>query len=59
MNTTPDQSPDLPPNPPSTIRTPLRRRRCRSTARHFMRGLSYGTGMTLAGLLGYWFQQLL
>ncbi|WP_226652241.1 hypothetical protein [Streptomyces hydrogenans] len=35
-------------------RTPQPRRN-----RHFVRGLSYGTGLTLAGLLGYWIQQML
>ncbi|MFC7979796.1 hypothetical protein ACFUT3_31745 [Streptomyces cinereoruber] len=37
----------------------LRRRRDRAVLRHFVRGLSYGTGLTAAGLLGYWIQQIL
>ncbi|MFB7076447.1 hypothetical protein [Streptomyces sp. NPDC056308] len=41
---------------------PLRgwfRRQRRVAAGHFVRGLAYGTGLTAAGLLGYWLQLLL
>ncbi|MFB8040256.1 hypothetical protein ACFC8F_03015 [Streptomyces hydrogenans] len=38
---------------------PRRRRHSLAAMRHFVRGLSYGTGLTLAGLLGYWIQQML
>ncbi|MDV9192293.1 hypothetical protein R6L23_29500 [Streptomyces sp. SR27] len=39
---------------------PRRRQRWSRTAlRHFVRGLSYGTGLSITGLLGYWIQQLL
>ncbi|WP_432127487.1 hypothetical protein [Streptomyces sp. bgisy082] len=45
---------------PGTPRTPRpRRRRGRTALRHFVRGLSYGTGLSAAGLLGYWIQQML
>ncbi|MFE3074237.1 hypothetical protein [Streptomyces sp. NPDC059247] len=48
------------PAPPSDARRNRRRRRRDHTpVRHFVRGLSYGTGLTLAGLLGYWVQQML
>ncbi|MFJ6252628.1 MULTISPECIES: hypothetical protein [unclassified Streptomyces] len=59
MNSTPEQSPDPASSSPSTNDTPPRRRRRRTVTRHFVRGLSYGTGLTLASLLGYWIQQLL
>ncbi|WP_435207035.1 hypothetical protein [Streptomyces sp. bgisy104] len=59
MNSTPKQSPDPASSSPSANSTPPRRCRRRSVARHFVRGLSYGTGLALASLLGYWVQQLL
>ncbi|MFI8917163.1 hypothetical protein ACIGW4_36915 [Streptomyces sp. NPDC053513] len=43
-----------------TSHRPRRRRgRARAALRHFIHGLSYGTGLTTAGLLGYWIQQML
>ncbi|MFB7031553.1 MULTISPECIES: hypothetical protein [unclassified Streptomyces] len=38
---------------------PRRQRQRRIVFNHFVRGLSYGTGLALAGLFGYWVQQLL
>ncbi|NYV76591.1 hypothetical protein [Streptomyces sp. UH6] len=51
--TSPTPAPGTPPRPRQ------RRRRGRAALRHFVRGLSYGTGLTAAGLLGYWIQQML
>ncbi|MFJ4910561.1 hypothetical protein ACIQCR_20285 [Streptomyces sp. NPDC093249] len=47
------------PTPPDAPRTRRRRRRNHTPIRHCVRGLSYGTGRTLAGLLGCWVQQIL
>ncbi|MFD3534187.1 hypothetical protein [Streptomyces sp. NPDC058664] len=44
---------------PSPAHPRPRRRRGHTAFRHFIRGLSYGTGLTLTGLLGYWIQQML
>ncbi|WP_329625952.1 hypothetical protein OG357_38610 (plasmid) [Streptomyces sp. NBC_01255] len=48
-------------SPRSPVRPLLRprRRRSRAALRHFVRGLSYGTGLSITGLLGYRIQQLL
>ncbi|MFE5514038.1 hypothetical protein ACFQ9J_26255 [Streptomyces sp. NPDC056529] len=53
--TTPTPAPGTPPRPHPRPR----RRRGRAALLHFARGLSYGTGLTAAGLLGYWIQQML
>ncbi|MER8237382.1 hypothetical protein [Streptomyces sp. NPDC094049] len=45
--------------PTSRTHRSRHRRRSQSAARHFIRGLSYGSGLTVAGLLGYWIQQML
>ncbi|WP_314614691.1 hypothetical protein [Streptomyces stackebrandtii] len=34
------------------------RRQRRSAAGHFVRGLSYGAGLTATSAVGYWLQQL-
>ncbi|MER7758358.1 hypothetical protein [Streptomyces sp. NPDC097619] len=34
-------------------------RRRRAATGHFLRGLAYGTGTALAGLVGYWLRQFL
>ncbi|MFE6853772.1 hypothetical protein ACFVDH_23635 [Streptomyces sp. NPDC057674] len=52
-----------PPSGPGPVRTPRGlfywgRRQHRAAAGHFVRGLSYGAGITAASLAGYWFQQL-
>ncbi|MEU9298709.1 hypothetical protein [Streptomyces sp. NPDC048266] len=55
-------------NPPQPQQQPSRQRRARTNRKgrghrtaldHFVRGLSYGTGLTVASLLGYWLQQML
>lgn len=35
------------------------RRQRRAAAGHFVRGLSYGAGITAASAVGYWLQQFL
>lgn len=45
--------------PPSRPCPRERRHWSRAALRHFIRGLSYGTGLTLAGLAGYWIRPML
>ncbi|MFF4174260.1 hypothetical protein [Streptomyces sp. NPDC001744] len=58
MTTTPTS-----PTRPGTLRTRRGlfrwgRRQRRAAAGHFVRGLSYGAGITAASAVGYWLQQL-
>ncbi|MGW2282869.1 hypothetical protein [Streptomyces sp. NPDC001770] len=50
---------DTPTPAPDHPHPRTRRPRHLAALRHFVHGLSYGTGLTLAGLLGYWIQHLL
>ncbi|MFS0698123.1 hypothetical protein [Streptomyces nitrosporeus] len=54
---TPPPRSDATPRPRRNF-NPWSRHQRRATTGHFIRGLSYGTGATLASIAGYWLQQL-